>query len=191
MIFVFGSNLGRTPRQRGRRKPPSTHYRAKWGQGEGPQGASYGIPTKDDRPERAASRRDRDIVARPPCAMPSANPTYDSQVTRTDVVPPATRVRRYAPLSTSTCRDLCIMSWFERAWRPYPQGRTRRVIGARISHRLVVTPNDRRCPGLPTRVLRIAHLRAHRPQFRLSLFRSPLQLELRAGIRYHTGDPHA
>lgn len=47
-IFVFGSNLaGR--HGKGAAKFAFEHWGARYGQGEGLQGASYGIPTKDER----------------------------------------------------------------------------------------------------------------------------------------------
>lgn len=47
-IFVFGSNkAGR--HGKGAAKTALEHYGAIWGQGEGLQGSSYGIPTKDEK----------------------------------------------------------------------------------------------------------------------------------------------
>lgn len=46
-IFVFGSNLAGI-HGGGAAKYAFEHYRAKWGKGEGLQGNSYALPTKDE-----------------------------------------------------------------------------------------------------------------------------------------------
>jgi len=116
MIFVFGSNLaGR--HGRGAAKTALDHYRAKWGQGEGPQGASYGIPTKDDRLNVLHLDEIEIFVARF-LRYAERYPTYDFQVTRIGCGLAGYRDAQIAPLFDKHMPRPLHHVWFDEAWRP-------------------------------------------------------------------------
>lgn len=117
MIFVFGSNLaGR--HGKGAAKTALLHYRAIYGQAEGPQGASYAIPTMDAKLQ-TLHLSEIGIYVRRFITYAQRVPGYDFQITRIGCGLAGYSDAEMAELFDRNLPRLLPNLWFDEAWRPY------------------------------------------------------------------------